>query len=121
MGSCGGSSYFPSLRPINNRSIPSFLEYTKYVEFVVSTMSKKGEHHRVNHFYRFGLNSDTSKIIESVFSIECLSMVDIDPVPLLCGPRQLDNLDEQAAQIRRELDGRLQMADQIARVTTSNK
>uniref|UniRef100_A0AAY4C3Y6 Ca2+-dependent activator protein for secretion b n=1 Tax=Denticeps clupeoides TaxID=299321 RepID=A0AAY4C3Y6_9TELE len=27
---------------------------------------------------------------------------------------QLDNLDEQAAQIRRELDGRLQMADQIA-------
>nr|XP_061814666.1 calcium-dependent secretion activator 1 isoform X7 [Nerophis lumbriciformis] len=29
---------------------------------------------------------------------------------------QLDNLDEQAAQIRRELDGRLQMADQIARV-----
>ncbi|KAK3575582.1 hypothetical protein QTP86_030515 [Hemibagrus guttatus] len=29
--------------------------------------------------------------------------------------RTLDNLDEQAAQIRRELDGRLQMADQIAR------
>ncbi|KAI3370027.1 hypothetical protein L3Q82_024812 [Scortum barcoo] len=28
---------------------------------------------------------------------------------------KLDNLDEQAAQIRRELDGRLQMADQIAR------
>ncbi|XP_061904956.1 calcium-dependent secretion activator 1 isoform X13 [Entelurus aequoreus] len=28
---------------------------------------------------------------------------------------QLDNLDEQAAQIRRELDGRLQMADHIAR------
>eukprot|EP00064_Thunnus_orientalis_P006716 superscaffoldBa00000714_g6734 len=28
---------------------------------------------------------------------------------------ELDNLDEQAAQIRRELDGRLQMADQIAR------
>ncbi|MGH0179600.1 UNVERIFIED_CONTAM: hypothetical protein FKN15_002376, partial [Acipenser sinensis] len=28
---------------------------------------------------------------------------------------QLDNPDEQAAQIRRELDGRLQMADQIAR------
>ncbi|KAL1272559.1 hypothetical protein QQF64_028421 [Cirrhinus molitorella] len=27
----------------------------------------------------------------------------------------MDNLDEQAAQIRRELDGRLQMADQIAR------
>ncbi|EPY85680.1 hypothetical protein CB1_000353017 [Camelus ferus] len=31
----------------------------------------------------------------------------------------LDNPDEQAAQIRRELDGRLQMADQIARFTTS--
>ncbi|KAG9353278.1 hypothetical protein JZ751_017854 [Albula glossodonta] len=29
---------------------------------------------------------------------------------------ELDNPDEQAAQIRRELDGRLQMADQIARV-----
>lgn len=28
----------------------------------------------------------------------------------------MDNPDEQAAQIRRELDGRLQMADQIARV-----
>ncbi len=33
------------------------------------------------------------------------------------GGVQLDNLDEQAAQIRRELDGRLQMADQIARVS----
>lgn len=29
---------------------------------------------------------------------------------------QLDNPDEQAAQIRRELDGRLQMAEQIAKV-----
>ncbi|MEQ2285713.1 hypothetical protein AMECASPLE_034797, partial [Ameca splendens] len=29
---------------------------------------------------------------------------------------QLDNPDEQAAQIRRELDGRLQMAEQIARL-----
>lgn len=34
----------------------------------------------------------------------------------LCFFLQLDNPDEQAAQIRRELDGRLQMADQIARV-----
>ncbi|XP_041743779.1 calcium-dependent secretion activator 1 isoform X12 [Coregonus clupeaformis] len=34
---------------------------------------------------------------------------------LLYNACQLDNLDEQAAQIRRELDGRLQMADQIAR------
>ena len=34
-----------------------------------------------------------------------------------CVYYQLDNLDEQAAQIRRELDGRLQMADQIARVS----
>lgn len=34
----------------------------------------------------------------------------------LCVFSQLDNPDEQAAQIRRELDGRLQMADQIARV-----
>lgn len=33
---------------------------------------------------------------------------------------QLDNPDEQAAQIRRELDGRLQMADQIARVGSTN-
>ncbi|XP_038826648.1 calcium-dependent secretion activator 1-like isoform X5 [Salvelinus namaycush] len=36
---------------------------------------------------------------------------------LLYNACQLDNLDEQAAQIRRELDGRLQMADQIARVS----
>uniref|UniRef100_A0AAY4BW53 Calcium-dependent secretion activator 1 n=1 Tax=Denticeps clupeoides TaxID=299321 RepID=A0AAY4BW53_9TELE len=36
---------------------------------------------------------------------------------LLYNACQLDNPDEQAAQIRRELDGRLQMADQIARVT----
>ncbi|XP_039971477.1 calcium-dependent secretion activator 1 isoform X2 [Xiphias gladius] len=35
---------------------------------------------------------------------------------LLYNACQLDNPDEQAAQIRRELDGRLQMADQIARV-----
>lgn len=34
----------------------------------------------------------------------------------VCAFVQLDNPDEQAAQIRRELDGRLQMADQIARV-----
>lgn len=34
---------------------------------------------------------------------------------------QLDNPDEQAAQIRRELDGRLQMADQIARVKFRNR
>ncbi|XP_061478047.1 calcium-dependent secretion activator 1 isoform X5 [Rhineura floridana] len=34
---------------------------------------------------------------------------------LLYNACQLDNLDEQAAQIRRELDGRLQMADQIAK------
>lgn len=34
---------------------------------------------------------------------------------------QLDNPDEQAAQIRRELDGRLQMADQIARVSNREK
>ena len=34
----------------------------------------------------------------------------------VCASVQLDNPDEQAAQIRRELDGRLQMADQIARV-----
>ncbi|ERE88892.1 calcium-dependent secretion activator 1 [Cricetulus griseus] len=32
-----------------------------------------------------------------------------------CSVTSLDNPDEQAAQIRRELDGRLQMADQIAR------
>lgn len=31
-------------------------------------------------------------------------------------PGQLDNVDEQAAQIRRELDGRLQLAEKIARV-----
>ena len=36
----------------------------------------------------------------------------------VCTSMQLDNPDEQAAQIRRELDGRLQMADQIARVRT---
>ncbi|XP_059800238.1 calcium-dependent secretion activator 1 isoform X2 [Hypanus sabinus] len=34
---------------------------------------------------------------------------------LLYNACQLDNPDEQAAQIRRELDGRLQMADQIAK------
>lgn len=40
-----------------------------------------------------------------------------ESLPLLCLCfMQLDNPDEQAAQIRRELDGRLQMADQIARV-----
>ncbi|XP_037107093.1 calcium-dependent secretion activator 1 isoform X1 [Syngnathus acus] len=35
---------------------------------------------------------------------------------LLYNACQLDNPDEQAAQIRRELDGRLQMADQITRL-----
>ncbi|XP_044211473.1 calcium-dependent secretion activator 2 isoform X1 [Thunnus albacares] len=34
---------------------------------------------------------------------------------LLYNACQLDNVDEQAAQIRRELDGRLQLADKIAR------
>lgn len=39
----------------------------------------------------------------------------------VCWFPQLDNPDEQAAQIRRELDGRLQMADQIARVKDMNE
>ncbi len=30
---------------------------------------------------------------------------------------QLDNADEQAAQVRRELDGRLQMVEMMARVS----
>lgn len=33
---------------------------------------------------------------------------------------QLDNVDEQAAQIRRELDGRLQLAEKISRVRNSH-
>uniref|UniRef100_A0A096LZV4 Calcium dependent secretion activator 2 n=1 Tax=Poecilia formosa TaxID=48698 RepID=A0A096LZV4_POEFO len=35
--------------------------------------------------------------------------------------QQLDNVDEQAAQIRRELDGRLQLAEKIARERTNPK
>lgn len=34
-----------------------------------------------------------------------------------CSLSKLDNGDEQAAQIRRELDGRLQLAEQMARVS----
>lgn len=34
-----------------------------------------------------------------------------------CSVSKLDNADEQAAQIRRELDGRLQLAEQMARVS----
>ncbi|TRY55440.1 hypothetical protein DNTS_003810, partial [Danionella cerebrum] len=40
-------------------------------------------------------------------------MVDINPYLLFL--LQLDNVDEQAAQIRRELDGRLQLAEKIGR------
>ena len=40
----------------------------------------------------------------------------VSPLSCVSVSLQLDNPDEQAAQIRRELDGRLQMADQIARV-----
>ncbi|PIK39942.1 putative calcium-dependent secretion activator 1 [Apostichopus japonicus] len=36
---------------------------------------------------------------------------------LLFNACQLDNADEQASQIRRELDGRLQQAETLARVT----
>ncbi|KAG7242990.1 hypothetical protein INR49_017410, partial [Caranx melampygus] len=43
----------------------------------------------------------------------CLCAIDNSDLSVVVG--LLDNLDEQAAQIRRELDGRLQMADQIAR------
>lgn len=35
---------------------------------------------------------------------------------IICVSSQLDSTDEQAAQIRRELDGRLQLAEKIARV-----
>lgn len=49
--------------------------------------------------------------------MSCWAFV-VTPIQSLhvCAFVQLDNPDEQAAQIRRELDGRLQMADQIARV-----
>ncbi|XP_043981580.1 calcium-dependent secretion activator 2 isoform X1 [Gambusia affinis] len=40
---------------------------------------------------------------------------------LLYNACQLDNVDEQAAQIRRELDGRLQLAEKIARERTNPK
>lgn len=43
--------------------------------------------------------------------------VNVADVLLNTLPPQLDNVDEQAAQIRRELDGRLQLADRIARVS----
>jgi hypothetical protein len=33
---------------------------------------------------------------------------------------KLDNADEQAAQIRRELDGRLQLAEKMAKVNYSH-
>lgn len=50
-------------------------------------------------------------------SFSSLESVDAESACLfVCWFLQLDNPDEQAAQIRRELDGRLQMADQIARV-----
>ena len=35
---------------------------------------------------------------------------------MVCLPSQLDSADEQAAQIRRELDGRLQQAEKVSRV-----
>ena len=35
-----------------------------------------------------------------------------------CFVFQLDNADEQAAQVRRELDGRLQMVEQMCRVSS---
>uniref|UniRef100_A0A8C4R6J6 Ca2+-dependent activator protein for secretion b n=1 Tax=Eptatretus burgeri TaxID=7764 RepID=A0A8C4R6J6_EPTBU len=46
-----------------------------------------------------------------------ISRSDLFSTPLFVHPtrEQLDNSDEQAAQIRRELDGRLQMAEQMAR------
>lgn len=49
-------------------------------------------------------------------SHEFIGFCDPDVSLPVCAFMQLDNPDEQAAQIRRELDGRLQMADHIARV-----
>lgn len=46
------------------------------------------------------------------FKIQCVSHSWI----YFCSLSKLDNGDEQAAQIRRELDGRLQLAEQMARV-----
>lgn len=54
-----------------------------------------------------GVKWKVMSILVFVTQTECLHV---------CAFVQLDNPDEQAAQIRRELDGRLQMADQIARV-----
>lgn len=50
---------------------------------------------------------------------QLLKVLQVDLLTLICFFVvfvQLDNPDEQAAQIRRELDGRLQMAEQIAKV-----
>lgn len=40
----------------------------------------------------------------------------VNIIYIFCSLCKLDNADEQAAQIRRELDGRLQLAEQMARV-----
>lgn len=41
----------------------------------------------------------------------------VNIIYIFCSLCKLDNADEQAAQIRRELDGRLQLAEQMARVS----
>jgi len=41
----------------------------------------------------------------------------IDELSLSCVSMQLDNADEQAAQVRRELDARLQASDDMLQVS----
>ncbi|KAG8523849.1 Calcium-dependent secretion activator 1, partial [Galemys pyrenaicus] len=59
--------------------------------------------------WRWGLGSIKWKVMTLLISVTQTESLNV------CVFVQLDNPDEQAAQIRRELDGRLQMADQIAR------
>lgn len=68
---------------------------------------------KISSWIKVGVQGGIRRNVASLLTF----MSPTESLPLLCLCFvQLDNPDEQAAQIRRELDGRLQMADQIARV-----
>lgn len=54
--------------------------------------------------------------LTTLIAIKCVFLI-VNIIYIFCSLCKLDNADEQAAQIRRELDGRLQLAEQMARVS----
>lgn len=87
---------------------------TKFIEYLVDS--------KMDLSWNFGLNRGLVQIIIDFEILDSLaesndSCKRITDLKILEFPLQLDSADEQAAAIRRELDGRMQKVNEMERVS----